>query len=1042
MESIYKSPFRVYLLLGAAAIAGLISGFQLPISLFPNSSQPVISVSVPYGDMSLEEFNTSYGPLIEGPLIGFSVDKFHVEELITDYTESKVSFKVKFQWGCNGDKAQREIKALIAALAAGWPDEIRRGIEVNQWRDNGGFLAISFFSPKRTLDEIYEIIKASAQPELGKIKESEATFIYNPQQKSIEVTLDIEKMSLYQILTTDVQKALSNANVGASGGNLTLQDGQTLNLVFPKTIKSPEQLKNVVVSSRFGRSVYLKDIASIRLTVDRKNLRSFKTNGSESIILFSTPRPGGNIKKMADEIMAVIENKKNDWPSDIEYRVLVNPSEFINSSIKGVIKEVGLAAMLAVLILFLFIGSFKNVATAAVEIPISIVMAFILMKFFDMNLNLISLGGLALSAGMNVDASVVVMENIFRHFNLVKDKKLSFDERVKIVVAAVNEVKVPIISSTVASLVVFIPLIATKGLTNAILGDLAKAVVFSHSLSAVVALILVPTVRLQMMGFESSSNHKSPIEGFLNSLESKYKKYLSVYLSSSMIRFSAYILIVLTIALLGTITLPKLPKEIIGRPETDWIILGFNSPAFSESRQMSSYAEKIESDILKDFENEMLYTFTQINGANNGNIMIRLKSKRLMPDVWKKLEEKYTNTPDVSFYTVPWNPSELTLPSPPHFKAEIRGGTAEQRTNVAFDIKNLLLENKAFPRARETPSNTIGSKILSIEPIKNTLFELNKKERGITQQDLSDYLRVATEGKTAAYLNANKEIYAIQLMVDKSRVQNITDIKGLPVALEKKVLPLSALANIEQKQKPPGVYRIDQNDIHIVEASENESNKKNTLSAQNKASQLFKDWKSKNEQDLDGKQISVQSIDPNIELNAAIDQLKIALFISIILVFLTMVFQFGDLIHSLLVLVSIPLGILGVISSLWLFNSSLSLNSILGVILLNGITVANSVILVDFMKKLYESGLSPIEAAIQSTQARLRPILMTSITTILGMMPIALGFGEGGKILQPLGVAVCGGLWVSMLLTLFIVPGLQYGYLTRLEAKKLKAKTG
>lgn len=1039
MEAIYRGPLRVYLILGFAALVGIFCGLKLPISLFPNSSQPIVAVNIPYGDLSQEEFSLNYGPFVEGPLKGIQVDNFRVSELTTQYRDSGVQFLLTFDWGCDGEKAGREVKNVVSALNSSWPEEIRKGTMVHNWSENTGFLAISFYSPQRSLDEIYDLVKPNIAPQLNSVNDAEGAEVYNPQQKKIEVKIDLNKMAAYQVLTTDISRAITNSNIGLSGGSLTTQEAQTLQLVFPKNLKNVEDIKNISVTNRFNRSILLKEVASVRQTVDTKSLRFFHTSGVSSIIVFAQPKAGGNIKKMSDDILQIIESQKNKWPSDIEYKILVNPSEFIKSSVQGVIHEVGLAALLAVVILFLFIGSLKNVATAAIEIPISIVMAFIFMKFFDMNLNLISLGGLALSAGMNVDASVVVMENIFRHFNAESHHRhLSFDEKVKIVVAAVKEVMAPILSSTVASLVVFIPLVATNGLTNSILGDLAKAVIFSHSLSAIVALVLVPTVRLQMLQGEAHIEHKSPIEFLLVRLESLYKKTLLAFLNTSGLRYLLYTLVIAALPVLALTILPKLPKEIIGSPESDWVMLSMRSQVFTEAQQMNSFVEKVESDILNQYESDIQYTFAQVQGANNSNIMLRLKSKKNMAAVWKRLEEQFTNTPEVSYFVFPWNPSELSLPNPPHFRLEITGGNGLLRTQVANDLKLLLQENNLFPRVRTWPGINLDEKILSVEPNQATLFELSKKERGITPSDLSDYLRVVTEGKTAGYLSLENKIYGIQLSVEKYQVQSLEDIKGLPLGLEKKVLPLSALAKVEFKSKSPGIYRLNQGDIFAINAYENESNKQNIKPAQQKATTLVNEWKNTHAEDLVKKQVTVSIQEPDIELNRAIDQLKVALLISICLVFITMVFQFGDLVHALLVLVSIPLGIIGVLLSLWIFKSTLSLNSVLGIILLNGITVANSVILVDFMKKLHESGRSPLESAIESSQARLRPILMTSLTTILGMLPIAFGMGEGGKILQPLGIAVSGGLWVSMLLTLFIVPALQYGYLKSKLKRKAK----
>ena len=252
---------------------------------------------------------------------------------------------------------------------------------------------------------------------------------------------------------------------------------------------------------------------------------------------------------MAEDMLNIVHEAMKSLPKDIEVKVLVDPSEFIRNSIANVLHEVMIGALLAVVILFVFIGSFKNVITAAIEIPLSMILAFILMRMSGMNLNLISLGGLALSAGMNVDASVVVMENIFRHFDLAKKRaseigdafKPSYAEKLEIITRAVREVSFPVIASTVASLVVFLPLAFTSDLSYAVFGDLAKTVVFSHGFSAFVALILVPTVRLQLMSRPGADQeeHHSPVEKQLGWLEKSYGNALRKFIQNRKFQFTA-----------------------------------------------------------------------------------------------------------------------------------------------------------------------------------------------------------------------------------------------------------------------------------------------------------------------------------------------------------------------------------------------------------------------------------------------------------------------------------------------------------------------
>jgi hydrophobic/amphiphilic exporter-1 (mainly G- bacteria), HAE1 family len=739
-----------------------------------------------------------------------------------------------------------------------------------------------------------------------------------------------------------------------------------------------------------------------------------------SIILWADPKPGGNIKKMADDIMREIEAIRPQFPKDVEFKILVNPSEFIDSSIKSVVKEVALAAVLAVVILLIFIGSFKNVATAAVEIPLSIIMAFIFMKMFGMNLNLISLGGLALSAGMNVDASVVVMENIFRHFDKAPPG-LRHEERLKILVAAVKEVWLPVIAATIASLVVFIPLIMTSGLTNSILGDLAKAVVFSHGMSAVVALLLVPTVRLQMMKNETSFHLQSPIEKQFVWLENIYGRMLAALIRSRKAKLVLYSSIVAVLVGLGMFVLPRLPVEIIGRPETDWMILGYNSPNFTEPRHIESFTEKLEHELNEKFGEDVSYTFTQIQGVRNGHIMLRLKDRKLMDSVWKKLEEQYVNTPTIYYWIEPWNPSEMPIPDPPHVRLEVRGGTPKERAKVTHEIYIHMQETQLFPRVRATPDSSKDQQIVMI-PNLDVLANA-----GVRVADVASFVRTATSGKPVGELSLDNKVYDINMNVSDKRIRTVEDLKGLPVALGSKIVPLSALASVRLEDEEPQTFRLNQNEMSLVTARENENSK---AEAPKKAKEM-KDVVAKWNANRKDKSISVLWTQADEEVQAALTELKWALVLSVLLIFVVMVIQFGDVMHSLLVLVAIPLGFIGVLLSLYIFKSTLSLNSALGMILMNGIAVANSIILVDLMKRLVDGGMAPEVAAVEASRARLRPILMTSLTTVLGMTPIALGFGEGGRILQPLGIAVAGGLWISMLLTIFVVPTLQTVYMRR-----------
>lgn len=265
-------------------------------------------------------------------------------------------------------------------------------------------------------------------------------------------------------------------------------------------------------------------------------------------------------------------------------------------------------------------------------------------------------------------------------------------------------------------------------------------------------------------------------------------------------------------------------------------------------------------------------------------------------------------------------------------------------------------------------------------------------------------------------------------------VENIETVEAFPLGVGSKLVPLKALATVRVKEAEPTIYRENQKELFEILGKQRHGEEATKDAALIKAKKLVEQWK-KSAQGIEARQlgVSVNFEDPAKEVTEARDQLVMAIGLSVLLILITLMMQFGSFWEPLVILVSVPLGFIGVLGSLYIFGSTLSLNSILGVILLNGIAVANSIILVDFIKRLVAKGKEPLEAAIEATRKRLRPILITSLTTILGMMPIAFGMGEGGHILQPLGITVSGGLWVSTLLTLFIVPAL---YVTNLEWRR------
>ena len=670
-----------------------------------------------------------------------------------------------------------------------------------------------------------------------------------------------------------------------------------------------------------------------------------------------------------------------------------------------------LAGFLAVLVLFLFIGNFRNVVTAAIEIPLCMVVAFVVMKYTGMNLNLISLGGLALAAGMNVDASVVVMENIFRRqeawARLNPGAKLSLDEKIQLILSSVQEVALPIILSIATTLIVFIPLAMTTDLTNAILGDLAKAVIYSHAASAFVALIIVPTIRLKLM--KDASLSSAPLEPALKKIEAGYIRLIQ---RSMKLRKLPFIVAPFALAgLLAWVIVPRLPKEIVGTPDTDWIFISITSPQSTSARMMENTMQEIESRATNLLGKDYSYTFVQQHSDTRGMVMLRLKDKSLMKESVAKAQKEFVNTPDTYFYVDAWNPAELPLPNMNHLEVKLAGKNYDQVRNSLSRLNFMIAEKGDYTRLNKTPFEPKAT-IITFTPFTHLNHQLSLP-------DLLEITTYSSYGKSPGSLTLNGLMTPIRVGLADKRYESLEALKAYPIKSDNKVIPLEALGTFQQIDLASEIYRQNGIEQALLTSTLDKEKEGNWEALAGTYKKFIEDNKAAITL---GQDVSVEFVQPKKELFQALSQIQVSLVISLLLVafLLWMQFQSFKLVGT--ILITIPLGLIGAFIALFAMGSTLSLNSALGVILLNGIAVNNAILIVEVYQQLLARGLPGELALIETCRSRLRPILITSLTTMLGMLPIALGMGDGGKILQPLGIVVVFGLMLSTLLSLMIIP--------------------
>jgi outer membrane protein TolC/preprotein translocase subunit SecF len=466
------------------------------------------------------------------------------------------------------------------------------------------------------------------------------------------------------------------------------------------------------------------------------------------------------------------------------------------------------------------------------------------------------------------------------------------------------------------------------------------------------------------------------------------------------------------------VIVPRLPKEVVGLPESDFVVVRLNENGVFSQEQKEEFADGVDEQIAAALGDKLDYTFLQISKWGTTNL-VRLKSRKDLDQVITILEGVLKDTPEMKYRIQPWNPSELPIPNPPQLQIQLTGGTPAEQAATGAEVRDWLEGTNLYPRVYSDVSLNPGAQVLVWRPRPELVTPLGDQ----VFMNAIRFLNLSTGERTVADWASGKEIHPVQMGVNKSILTSVADLRAIPLRIGDRIVPLSALGNVDLEAAPAPIFAVNGEQTISIYARQPKGQEALGRALVPQAEKDFQRFR-RDRDSGSADSVRVEFVEAEKELSAAISEITQALGWSLGLIGLILLLQFGKIGEVFLVLVAVPLGVVGSFLSLWIFGSTLSLNSVLGIIMMNGLAVGNSIILVDFMNRLSEQGLPPLEAAVQAARTRLRPILITSLTTILGMTPIALGFGEGGKILQPLGISVAGGLWFSMVLTLFLVPAL------------------
>lgn len=1005
IELIVKRPVAVFMGIVAVVILGVVSLSRLPVDFLPDMELPFISIRTEYDNAGPEEVEKSVTRLIESAVASVN----NIKTISSSSEEEQSSVFVEFNWGSDLAAATADIREAIDRVRTALPDDAESPAVYKFSTDNIPVMEVAFYGTEN-LSALYNLVDNQILNKIEQVGGVARAEIRGGLKTQIKVDVDMNRLQAYGLDINSIVSTLASENQNLAGG-------QTYEGVYKYTLRTTGEFKNVsdigtvVVALKDNNTpIRLSEIATIYEGYD-EDVDIIKVNGTPSVSISINKESGANTVAVSKAIYKQLE--RLNLPEGIKYEVLFNTADNVNKSISGVLDTAWQGGLFAIIILMLYLWNFRTVAIIAISIPMSIIMTFTLMYFFGTTLNIISLSGLVLGIGMMVDNSIVVLENIFYYRNNGYGKYSSAIDGTSTVALAIS-------ASTLTTIAVFLPFLFVEGQTGQMFRDLCITVTVSMIASLLVALTIVPMFGARLITTKKSKRLK-PFEDFfekyfhskVNSLYSKvltfavHNKKKVLFPSISII----FAIIIITIIFIG--------KE--GFPESDEgkFIANITMPVGTRIEQTSSFVDRMKSDIESILGDDLDRIQTRVrygSSANKGEIRVQLIDKE---EGLSKATSEYI---ELVRQKLSQYPAKINVRLDSGFGGGGRGGNSG---GVDIEIIGEDLDGAT------TLANNIIEALAGVEGLRDIRLtrddsspELNvtvsrdlASKMGLNISTIANAIKTSFGGTTATRMTPeNSAITDIDVqvqLIERDRV-NIDDVKRMLIPTVNGMVPVSAVANVEKTFGPTEIERKDNNRVTTI-----------TASAYNRPiNELVADMqKVINEKVFISPGYSVRFSGDYEDMQEAFGQLIQALFLALVLVYAIMASQFESYIAPFVIAFAIPFGFAGSLVLLFITGQTLSVYSGIGVIVLIGIVVNNGIVLIDYMNQLMqEKKISGDEAALTAGPRRLRPVLMTSLTTILGLLPMALSNSSGNEMYRPLSIAVLGGLTVSTLFTLVFVP--------------------
>ncbi|MEN8152994.1 MAG: efflux RND transporter permease subunit [Acidobacteriota bacterium] len=1065
-----KRPIGTIMFYVGIILLGIISVSKLSINLLPDLSYPKISVVTDYPGLGPEEIERFITSELEGPLSSIS----GVKKINSVSKDGLSIITLEFHWGTDMDFALLHTKERVEEVRSHLPDDHTAPVILEWDPSSAPIITAILKSEKRSLKKQKETAEFLIKPRLEQLEGVSRVEIRGGDDEEISVEIDPEKASSLNISLSEIAQAIKNNNEFAQGGTVK-KDKFRYTLKIEGEIKSPEDIEFIVVKNLGDRSIMVKDIgrAFYKNKVKQGNIKFIKTEKkelrekSDAIALLIYRESGSNTVDATNNTIKTFKELEKEFNGEVTFFTIQMEADLIISSINSLKSSLILGGLLAFLILLLFLQNFRDPFMVSIVIPISIISTFVLMFAFDVNVNIMSLGGLVLGVGMFVDNSIIVLESIFRHR---KSENL-----VNSVIEGTKEVSGAITASTFTTISIFLPVIYLYGITGKLFRDQALTVSFSLVSSLFVAITLLPALSAFKATFkidfsddidkiEKKKWYHLPLKGLnflillpfqiigymisfvigglyiliktiikyllkglnfvlkplyhiFNAVYTKFDNFYHNILEKILDKKSLAAILILTIiiAILGSFVM--LRKELLPTPDTaKFEILANTIPAYG-FEETNNIAQKIEEKLLDIEGVDFVYSETgsvskeaarsEEISVNSIHFVIECNSNKHRPGVMDNTRTILSNADllDYSIFLEKNTLSKYLSTSGENYQIKVFYEDI-MRGKEAVDL--ILGKIKGLEGLYDVKSTTSpGKPVYEIHFKQELLNRLN-----ITKAQISSFLNQAVKGGEAGTLKLIQKNYDIFVRVPVTGIMEVGKLMSLQFPINDHVYYIKDLIEIKER---PSIKKISR-----------ELQMRYFLISGNVKGIPLDEVITKTESRLEDIDLPLNTYysfaGEEEERRKAFDSLNQAIWLAIILVYMIMAAKFENIVQPLIIMFTVPMGLIGAFLFLLIFGYSLNIISGIGIMVLIGIGVNDAIVKIEYSNQLRREGKGVRDAIMTASRVRLRPILMTTFTTIFGVLPMGLIKQTGSELQQPLALVIIGGLFFTTFLTLLLIP--------------------